>query len=400
MTFASRPGSIRERTRIGSRAWRRCASAVPLDVDAALRDRARRPSRQSFWCTVTPRPRVTKPTTSSPGSGAQQSPKRTSTSRLPVHADAGCSRPSARAGTGARRGAGFARCGSARRSAGCSSRTSDGRREPAVADRGEQIVDRAARRRAARARRARRPRARAAARARPCAARGRAARGRARGCAPSPRRGSRGGSCCAPCPRRRSRASPCAAAARALVRISTVSPSTSLWRSGTSLPFTCAPAQCVADLAVDRVGEVDRRRAARQVDHVALRREHEHLVGEQVDLHRLEELVRVVELAGGARSAGAARRTCCRRVGADACPSLYFQCAAIPSSASRCISLRADLHLHALAVGADHRRVQRLVAVRLRQRDVVLEAARHRRARSRARCRAPRSTPRRRRPRR
>jgi hypothetical protein len=35
---------------------------------------------------------------------------------------------------------------------------------------------------------------------------------------------------------------------------------------------------------------------------------------------------------------------------------------------------RADLHLHALAVGAEHRRVQRLVAVGLGQRDVVLEA--------------------------
>ena len=39
---------------------------------------------------------------------------------------------------------------------------------------------------------------------------------------------------------------------------------------------------------------------------------------------------------------------------------------------------RADLHLHALAVGADHGGVQRLVAVGLGQRDVVLEAPRHR----------------------
>ena len=38
---------------------------------------------------------------------------------------------------------------------------------------------------------------------------------------------------------------------------------------------------------------------------------------------------------------------------------------------------RADLHLHALAVRADHGRVQRLVGVGLGQRDVVLEAARH-----------------------
>ena len=39
----------------------------------------------------------------------------------------------------------------------------------------------------------------------------------------------------------------------------------------------------------------------------------------------------------------------------------------------------ADLDLDALAARPDHRRVQRLVHVRLRQRDVVLEAARDRR---------------------
>ena len=38
---------------------------------------------------------------------------------------------------------------------------------------------------------------------------------------------------------------------------------------------------------------------------------------------------------------------------------------------------RADLHLHALAVGTDHRGVQALVAVGLGQRDVVLEAPRN-----------------------
>src|SRR3546814_17560603 len=38
----------------------------------------------------------------------------------------------------------------------------------------------------------------------------------------------------------------------------------------------------------------------------------------------------------------------------------------------------ADLHLHRLALRTDHRRVQRLVEVELRHRDVVLEAALHR----------------------
>ena len=40
-------------------------------------------TRQSRACTVMPRPRVTKPTISSPGSGTQQRPKRTITSPWP-----------------------------------------------------------------------------------------------------------------------------------------------------------------------------------------------------------------------------------------------------------------------------------------------------------------------------
>ena len=49
----------------------------------------------------------------------------------------------------------------------------------------------------------------------------------------------------------------------------------------------------VADRGVDAVGEVDRRRAGGEVDDVALRREHEHLVGEHVHLQVVEEVLRV-----------------------------------------------------------------------------------------------------------
>ena len=136
----------------------------------------------------------------------------------------------------------------------------------------------------------------------------------------------------------------------------------------------------LADLGVDRVGEVDRRRAAREHAHVALGREDVDLVGEEVDLHALEELGRVLEvlleLHQLAQPAELARRPWRRdrRVF-----SLYFQCAAMPCSATRCIScVRICTSMRSLP-GADHRRVQRLVHVRLGQRDVVLEAARHRR---------------------
>ena len=49
----------------------------------------------------------------------------------------------------------------------------------------------------------------------------------------------------------------------------------------------------VADLGMDGIGEVDRRRAARQRDQIALGREAEHLVLEHLELGVLEEFLRV-----------------------------------------------------------------------------------------------------------
>ena len=49
----------------------------------------------------------------------------------------------------------------------------------------------------------------------------------------------------------------------------------------------------VADVGVHRIGEIDRRRAARQRDQLALRREAEHLVVEQFELGVLQKLFRV-----------------------------------------------------------------------------------------------------------
>ena len=54
----------------------------------------------------------------------------------------------------------------------------------------------------------------------------------------------------------------------------------------------------VADVGVDRVGEVERGRAGGEVLDLALRREDEHLVLEEVDLERLEELGRVLVALG------------------------------------------------------------------------------------------------------
>ncbi len=49
----------------------------------------------------------------------------------------------------------------------------------------------------------------------------------------------------------------------------------------------------VADVGVNRVGEIERRRAPRQRDEAALGREAEHLVLEQLELGVLEKLLRI-----------------------------------------------------------------------------------------------------------
>ncbi len=95
----------------------------------------------------------------------------------------------------------------------------------------------------------------------------------------------------------------------------------------------------LAELGVDREREVDRRRAAREDAHVALGREDVDLVLEEVDLHPLEELGRVLQLLlplDELAQPAEALRVLSRRSRRPR--SLYFQCAAMPRSATRCIS--------------------------------------------------------------
>jgi len=59
------------------------------------------------------------------------------------------------------------------------------------------------------------------------------------------------------------------------------------------LAVDLAADRAVADVGVDRIGEIDRRGLARQCDQFAFRREAEHLVVEQLELGVLEEFFRV-----------------------------------------------------------------------------------------------------------
>ena len=126
----------------------------------------------------------------------------------------------------------------------------------------------------------------------------------------------------------------------------------------------------MAHLGVHGVREVDGCGTGRERDHPALGREDEDLVLLQVGAQRLHELLGIARLGlpvdhaaepGDVVASGRGARLV-RPVSGDAALGAVVH---LP---------RADLHLHGLAAGHDHRRVQRLVEVELRHRDVVLEA--------------------------
>ncbi len=132
---------------------------------------------------------------------------------------------------------------------------------------------------------------------------------------------------------------------------------------------------------MDRVGEVDRRRAARQRDQAPLRREAEDLIVEQLELGVLEEFLRVAFGEIGDRAAQPGESAAFRRETALVRrePVLVERMGRDAELGDLVHLLGADLQFDALARRPDHGRVQRAVIVLLRHGDVVLEAARHHR---------------------
>ena len=166
------------------------------------------------------------------------------------------------------------------------------------------------------------------------------------------------------------------------VMISTSSPLASSETSGAILPLILAADRVIADVGVHRVGEVDRRRLARQRDQLALRGEAEHLVVEQLELGVLEEFLRVG--AFGEQRDGAAQprigvRFARQHLGRRADIVLVEGVRRDAELGDLVHVDGADLQLDALLAGTDHRGVDRAIVVLLRRRDVVLEAARHHR---------------------
>ena len=133
----------------------------------------------------------------------------------------------------------------------------------------------------------------------------------------------------------------------------------------------------VTDVGVDPIGEVERRGTRRQVLDVALRREDEHLVLEDVELDAFDELGRVADLALPVHQlAQPGQLGVVVALGLGAL--LVAPVRRDPDLADGVHRVGPDLDLERLAVERDHGRVEALVAVRLGNRDVVVELARDR----------------------
>ena len=156
--------------------------------------------------------------------------------------------------------------------------------------------------------------------------------------------------------------------------ISTTSPLASAWRSGTISPFTFAPGALMAHFGVDGIGEIDGRGAARQHHHAPLGRERVDLFGIEIDAQRRKKLARLLHLlhpldqVAHPDDALIVGRGCRFRAAI-----LVFPVRGHALFGDAMHLLRANLHLEGLP-GMNHGGVQRLVEVRPRHGDVILES--------------------------
>src|SRR6188768_534029 len=133
----------------------------------------------------------------------------------------------------------------------------------------------------------------------------------------------------------------------------------------------------VADVGVHGIGKVDAGRAARQAPYFALGREHVDLVREQVGLDALEKLLRATALLDlDELLQPLARPIAVRAIARVA--RLVLPVRRDARLRNLVHVLGTDLHLDRHAIRTEQCRVQRLVTIRPRDGDVVLEPPRHR----------------------
>ena len=136
-----------------------------------------------------------------------------------------------------------------------------------------------------------------------------------------------------------------------------------------------AAGHAVADCRVNRIRKVDRRCTCRHVDHIALGRKDEYLVREQVNLDVFDKVLGLGVLLGFKQLANPRERFLV---------ALLVQTLLVLPVRRYTVFRHfmhlygTNLHLKRDACSADDRRMQRLIAIRLRRGDIVLEAARNR----------------------
>ena len=137
----------------------------------------------------------------------------------------------------------------------------------------------------------------------------------------------------------------------------------------------------VADLRVYGIGEIDRRRAARQCDEHAVGREAENLVGKHLELGVLHELfgrAAMLEHFDQLPKPTERRREFARRFAVHG-PFLVEPMSGNAVLGDLMHLARPNLNLRTLLLWPDHRCMDRTITVVLRRRDVVLEPARNHR---------------------
>ena len=136
----------------------------------------------------------------------------------------------------------------------------------------------------------------------------------------------------------------------------------------------------IADIGMNRVGEIDRRRAARQGDQAAVRRETEHLVMKEFELRMLQKFLG--RGAFGEQSDRAAQplvgAALARQAFLAGDASILVEGVRGNAVAGDVVhQRRAHLELGALAARPDDGRVDRLIIILLRRRNIILETARN-----------------------
>ena len=142
------------------------------------------------------------------------------------------------------------------------------------------------------------------------------------------------------------------------------------------LAVHACPDALVADVGVDRIGKIDGRGIAGERLDLPFRREDVDLVGIQLDLQVLQEFLRVADFLLPLEELTEPDEILLVAVGADSA-FLVLPVRRDPFFGDAVHLGAPDLHLEGKAMVADDRRVQRLVAVRPRHRDEVLDAAGH-----------------------